>query len=51
MKHITPLQVSPREESLKFIRAFARLYSPESDNQSEARRQAKVAVQTSLAPC
>lgn len=51
MKHSTPLQVSPSEESLKFIRAFARLYSPESDNESEARSQAQSVARTSLAPC
>lgn len=41
MDLFTPTVLSPREETLKFIRAFARLYSAERDNEAEARRAAK----------
>lgn len=40
MNHFTHQNNSPRKECLNFLRTFARLYSPETDNEHEARRMA-----------
>ena len=44
MDFFTPPVLSPREETLKFVRAFARLYSAERHNEAEARRGAKASA-------
>lgn len=51
MPHFTPHHRAPREECLNFIRAFARLYSPESDNEQEARLLAKAIAYNTMPEC
>lgn len=41
MNHFTLKKSSAGENSLNFIRAFARFYSPEKDNEVEARQMAR----------
>lgn len=48
--HSTP-PLSPREEGLKFIQTFARLYSPEADNETEARHMARWLSKTPAGKC
>jgi len=51
MQNITPTLRSPRNESLQFIRAFARLYSPYKENEAEARRMAHALAYGTTANC
>ena len=41
MNHFTHEKSSASEECLHFIRAFARFYLPEKDNEEEARQMAR----------
>lgn len=41
MNHFTHEKSSANEECLHFIRAFARFYLPEKDNEEEARQMAR----------
>lgn len=50
MAHSTSANASPREERLNFLRAFARLYSPVTDNVAEARQLARTAARTAQLP-
>ena len=38
MDDFTRISPSPRRETLAFIRAFARFYSPQQHNEADARR-------------
>jgi len=49
MHHFTPLAFSPSEKQLIFLRAFARLYTPQPDNEPEARRLARLVAEGKLA--
>ncbi|MCI7051431.1 MAG: hypothetical protein MR971_07795 [Bacteroidales bacterium] len=40
MDDFIPITPSPRRETLAFLRAFARFYSPHHHNEAEARRSA-----------
>lgn len=51
MAYFTPANASPREEHLNFLRAFARLYSPVTDNESEARALARMVARSTRQPC
>ena len=42
MPHFTPQAKSPKPESLLYIAAFARLYSPAPDNEQTARSMASL---------
>ena len=42
MPHFTPQAKSPKPESLLYITAFARLYSPVPDNEQTARNMASI---------
>ena len=44
MDDFTRISPSPRRETLAFIRAFARFYSPQQHNEADARRCAALAV-------
>lgn len=41
MPDSTPLSPSPRKEILHYLRAFARVYQPEANNEAEARETAR----------
>lgn len=45
MPHLTPQAKSPKPESLLYIAAFARLYSPAPDNEQTARTMASMCRQ------
>lgn len=51
MNHFTLEKTSAREECLAFIRAFARLYDPEKDNEQEARDMARCSLHQVQADC
>lgn len=51
MSHFTSERTSPREESLNFIRNFARLYRPEPSNEQEARFLARLLAQGNPSVC
>lgn len=44
MPHFTPQAKSPKPESLLYITAFARLYSPAPDNEQTARTMRQYAA-------
>lgn len=50
MRHSTPVKTLPSEERLAFLRAFARLYSPLTDNEAEARRMASAIAKAAILP-
>lgn len=51
MKDISTSIYSPSEKGLNFLKMFARLYSPEKDNEAEARIMAKLLSKTSAGKC
>lgn len=51
MSNFTSERLSPREESLNFIRNFARLYRPDPDNEREARFLARLLAEGNPSMC
>lgn len=51
MKNISTHHGSPSDERLNFIQAFARLYSPEKDNETEARMMARWISKSTTGKC
>ena len=41
MAHSTPQRKTVREEALRFLQIFARTYTPQPDNEEEARKLAQ----------
>lgn len=51
MTHFTSEEITPRDKVLNYIRCFARLYNPQTDNEHEARTMAAMFSYGEKATC